>query len=123
VKAGITILESLLLRKKTGADLIACPGCGRLQVNLYDLVKQVNQRIESFYKELPQYKEHPIKVAVMGCIVNGPGEASEADLGVAAGNKKGQIFLKGKVVETVKEEEIVESLMSKVHELYKSRTR
>lgn len=118
VKAGIKILESLELRKRSGVDLIACPGCGRLQVNLYRLVDEVGREIERLYNKHPSYREKAVKVAVMGCIVNGPGEAVEADIGVAAGNKKGQIFRKGKIIKTVREEEIVKTLIEEVESFY-----
>jgi (E)-4-hydroxy-3-methylbut-2-enyl-diphosphate synthase len=102
VKVGNQILESLGLRER-GLDIVSCPSCGRAQVDVYTLAEQVSAGLAG----LPV----PLRVAVMGCVVNGPGEAREADLGVASGNGKGQIFIKGKVVKTVPEAEIVETLI------------
>jgi (E)-4-hydroxy-3-methylbut-2-enyl-diphosphate synthase len=102
VKVGIAILESLGLRERS-LEIVSCPSCGRAQVDVYRLADQVTAGLEG----LPV----PLRVAVMGCVVNGPGEAREADLGVAAGNGKGQIFVKGKVIKTVPEEQIVETLI------------
>ncbi|MEO3810130.1 flavodoxin-dependent (E)-4-hydroxy-3-methylbut-2-enyl-diphosphate synthase [Sphaerisporangium sp. B11E5] len=102
VKVGIAILESLNLRKR-GLEIVSCPSCGRAQVDVYTLA----QRVQAGLEGLPV----PLRVAVMGCVVNGPGEAREADLGVASGNGKGQIFVKGKVVKTVPESQIVETLI------------
>ena len=102
VKVGINILEMLNLRPRQ-FEIVSCPSCGRAQVDVYELARQVNEGLG--------HLTVPIRVAVMGCIVNGPGEAREADLGVASGNGKGQIFVKGKVIQTVPEDEIVETLM------------
>ncbi len=102
VKVGIAILESLGLRKR-GLEIVSCPSCGRAQVDVYTLAEQVTAGLKDF--------PVPLRVAVMGCVVNGPGEAREADLGVASGNGKGQIFVKGKVVKTVPESQIVETLI------------
>ncbi len=102
VKVGIQILESLGLRER-GLEIVSCPSCGRAQVDVYTLADQVTAGLEGLTV--------PLRVAVMGCVVNGPGEAREADLGVASGNGKGQIFVKGKVVKTVPEAEIVETLI------------
>jgi len=102
VKVGAAILESLGLRQR-GLDIVSCPACGRAQVDVYTLAEQVNAALDGL--------EVPLRVAVMGCVVNGPGEAREADLGVAAGNGKGQIFVKGKVIATVPESRIVETLI------------
>ncbi len=102
VKVGIQILESLGLRER-GLEIVSCPSCGRAQVDVYTLADQVTAALEGLTV--------PLRVAVMGCVVNGPGEAREADLGVASGNGKGQIFVKGKVVKTVPEAEIVETLI------------
>ena len=104
VKVGTWILQSLGLRKR-GLDLVACPSCGRAEVDVLGLTKQVHEAIER------EGLKVPIRVAVMGCVVNGPGEAREADLGVASGNGKGQIFVKGEVVKTVPESQIVETLI------------
>ncbi|MFI5570135.1 flavodoxin-dependent (E)-4-hydroxy-3-methylbut-2-enyl-diphosphate synthase [Streptomyces sp. NPDC051740] len=102
VKVGIQILESLNLRRR-GLEIVSCPSCGRAQVDVYKLADEVTAGLEGM--------EVPLRVAVMGCVVNGPGEAREADLGVASGNGKGQIFVKGEVVKTVPESKIVETLI------------
>jgi (E)-4-hydroxy-3-methylbut-2-enyl-diphosphate synthase len=102
VKVGLQILESLNLRAR-GLEIVSCPSCGRAQVDVYTLAEQVTAGLEG----LPV----PLRVAVMGCVVNGPGEAREADLGVASGNGKGQIFVRGEVVKTVPESQIVETLL------------
>ena len=102
VKVGIAILESLNLRQR-GLEIVSCPSCGRAQVDVYTLAEQVTAGLEGL--------EVPLRVAVMGCVVNGPGEAREADLGVASGNGKGQIFVKGEVIATVPESQIVETLI------------
>lgn len=102
VKVGIQILQSMGLRERT-LEIVSCPSCGRAQVDVYTLANEVTEGL----KDLTV----PLRVAVMGCVVNGPGEAREADLGVASGNGKGQIFIRGKVVETVPEEQIVETLI------------
>jgi (E)-4-hydroxy-3-methylbut-2-enyl-diphosphate synthase len=102
IKVGQGILESLGLRER-GLEIVSCPSCGRAQVDVYTLAEQVTAALEG----LPV----PLRVAVMGCVVNGPGEAREADLGVASGNGKGQIFVKGKVIKTVPESIIVETLV------------
>jgi (E)-4-hydroxy-3-methylbut-2-enyl-diphosphate synthase len=102
VKVGLQILESLALRAR-GLEIVSCPSCGRAQVDVYTLADQVTAALDGF--------PAPLRVAVMGCVVNGPGEAREADLGVASGNGKGQIFVKGKVIKTVPESVIVETLV------------
>jgi (E)-4-hydroxy-3-methylbut-2-enyl-diphosphate synthase len=102
VKVGIAILESLGLRQR-GLEIVSCPSCGRAQVDVYTLADQVSAALDGL--------DVPLRVAVMGCVVNGPGEAREADLGVASGNGKGQIFVKGEVVTTVPESRIVETLI------------
>ncbi|MFI0354062.1 flavodoxin-dependent (E)-4-hydroxy-3-methylbut-2-enyl-diphosphate synthase [Actinomadura sp. 9N407] len=102
VKVGNQILESLGLRDR-GLEIVSCPSCGRAQVDVYTLAEQVTAGLKDF--------PVPLRVAVMGCVVNGPGEAREADLGVASGNGKGQIFVKGQVVKTVPEALIVETLI------------
>ncbi|MET9296540.1 flavodoxin-dependent (E)-4-hydroxy-3-methylbut-2-enyl-diphosphate synthase [Streptomyces sp. NPDC003077] len=102
VKVGIQILESLNLRQRR-LEIVSCPSCGRAQVDVYKLADQVTAGLEGM--------EVPLRVAVMGCVVNGPGEAREADLGVASGNGKGQIFVKGEVIKTVPESKIVETLI------------
>ncbi len=102
VKVGIQILQSLNLRPRK-LEIVSCPSCGRAQVDVYTLAEQVTAGLEGL--------EVPLRVAVMGCVVNGPGEAREADLGVASGNGKGQIFVKGEVIRTVPENKIVETLI------------
>ncbi|MFE9690494.1 flavodoxin-dependent (E)-4-hydroxy-3-methylbut-2-enyl-diphosphate synthase [Micromonospora sp. NPDC005806] len=102
IKVGTAILESLGLRER-GLEIVSCPSCGRAQVDVYKLAEEVTAGLEG----LPV----PLRVAVMGCVVNGPGEAREADLGVASGNGKGQIFVKGQVIKTVPEGQIVETLI------------
>ncbi|MDP9496283.1 MAG: flavodoxin-dependent (E)-4-hydroxy-3-methylbut-2-enyl-diphosphate synthase [Actinomycetota bacterium] len=102
VKVGLAILESLGLRER-GLEIVSCPSCGRAQVDVYTLAEQVQAGLEGLTM--------PLRVAVMGCVVNGPGEAREADLGVASGNGKGQIFVKGEVIKTVPESQIVETLV------------
>jgi (E)-4-hydroxy-3-methylbut-2-enyl-diphosphate synthase len=102
VKVGIAILESLGLRQRR-LEIVSCPSCGRAQVDVYTLAEQVQAGLEGMTV--------PLRVAVMGCVVNGPGEAREADLGVASGNGKGQIFVKGEVIKTVPEHQIVETLV------------
>ncbi|MEU6964847.1 flavodoxin-dependent (E)-4-hydroxy-3-methylbut-2-enyl-diphosphate synthase [Streptomyces chrestomyceticus] len=102
VKVGLQILESLNLRPRR-LEIVSCPSCGRAQVDVYKLADEVTAGLEGM--------EVPLRVAVMGCVVNGPGEAREADLGVASGNGKGQIFVKGEVIATVPESKIVETLI------------
>jgi (E)-4-hydroxy-3-methylbut-2-enyl-diphosphate synthase len=102
VKVGLAILESLNLRQR-GLEIVSCPSCGRAQVDVYTLAEQVTAGLDGLTV--------PLRVAVMGCVVNGPGEAREADLGVASGNGKGQIFVKGEVIKTVPEAQIVETLI------------
>ncbi|WFB06668.1 flavodoxin-dependent (E)-4-hydroxy-3-methylbut-2-enyl-diphosphate synthase [Streptomyces sp. LX-29] len=108
VKVGIQILESLNLRQRR-LEIVSCPSCGRAQVDVYKLADQVTAGLEGM--------EVPLRVAVMGCVVNGPGEAREADLGVASGNGKGQIFVKGEVIKTVPESKIVETLIEEAMRL------
>ena len=102
VKVGNQILQSLNLKPRK-LEIVSCPSCGRAQVDVYTLAEQVTKGLEGM--------EVPLRVAVMGCVVNGPGEAREADLGVASGNGKGQIFVKGEVIRTVPESQIVETLI------------
>ncbi|QAY71849.1 flavodoxin-dependent (E)-4-hydroxy-3-methylbut-2-enyl-diphosphate synthase [Xylanimonas protaetiae] len=102
VKVGNQILQALNLRPRK-LEIVSCPSCGRAQVDVYTLAERVTAGLEGL--------EVPLRVAVMGCVVNGPGEAREADLGVASGNGKGQIFVKGEVIKTVPESEIVETLI------------
>ena len=111
IKVGIGILESLNLRQR-GLEIVSYPSCGRAQVDVYTLAEQVTAGLEGL--------EVPLRVAVMGCVVNGPGEAREADLGVASGNGKGQIFVKGEVIKTVPESQIVETLIEEAMKLAES---
>jgi len=111
VKVGLQILESLNLRQR-GLEIVSCPSCGRAQVDVYTLAEQVTAGLEGL--------EVPLRVAVMGCVVNGPGEAREADLGVASGNGKGQIFVRGEVIKTVPEAQIVETLIEEAMKLAES---
>ncbi|MDG9708689.1 flavodoxin-dependent (E)-4-hydroxy-3-methylbut-2-enyl-diphosphate synthase [Streptomyces sp. DH10] len=108
VKVGIQILESLGLRQRR-LEIVSCPSCGRAQVDVYKLADEVTAGLEGM--------EVALRVAVMGCVVNGPGEAREADLGVASGNGKGQIFVKGEVIKTVPESKIVETLIEEAMKL------
>ncbi|ABL04516.1 4-hydroxy-3-methylbut-2-en-1-yl diphosphate synthase, IspG [Mycobacterium ulcerans Agy99] len=102
VKVGNQILESLNLRPRS-LEIVSCPSCGRAQVDVYTLANEVTAGLDGL--------DVPLRVAVMGCVVNGPGEAREADLGVASGNGKGQIFVRGEVIKTVPEAQIVETLI------------
>lgn len=108
VKVGNQILESLNLKQR-GLEIVSCPSCGRAQVDVYTLANEVTAGLEGM--------KVPLRVAVMGCVVNGPGEAREADLGVASGNGKGQIFVKGEVIKTVPESEIVATLIAEANRL------
>lgn len=102
-RAGRTLLESMGLRERKNVDLIACPSCGRAEIDVYDIA---NRALEAFGE-----REIPLQVAVMGCVVNGPGEARDADLGIAAGNKRGHLFVKGQNVAVVPEDEMVDALV------------
>ena len=108
VKVGLKILESLNLRERK-LEIVSCPSCGRAQVDVYTLAEDVTKGLEGMTV--------PLRVAVMGCVVNGPGEAREADLGVASGNGRGQIFVKGEVIKTVPESEIVATLIEEANRL------
>lgn len=103
IKVGVALLEALHLRER-GLDVVSCPSCGRAQVDVFTLAEQVQAGLEGRI-------DVPLRVAVMGCIVNGPGEAREADLGVAAGNGKGEIIRRGERIATVREEDIVEAIV------------
>ena len=111
VKVGISILESLGMRQRR-LEIVSCPSCGRAQVDVYKLAEEVTAGLDGL-----EGMEVPLRVAVMGCVVNGPGEAREADLGVASGNGKGQIFVKGEVIATVPEDQIVETLIREANRL------
>ena len=102
-RAGRQLLEALGLRERKGLDLIACPSCGRAEVDVIGLANQAQDALSDL--------NIPIQVAVMGCVVNGPGEAREADLGIAAGRHKGHLFIKGQNIAVVKEDEMVQALV------------
>lgn len=108
IKVGFEILKNLNLREN-GINIISCPTCGRTEINLIDIVKEVEQRLAHI--------KQPLKVAVMGCIVNGPGEAREADIGVAGGNKRVAIFKKGEIIKTVPEEAAVVELIREIEDM------
>jgi len=108
IKVGLQILQSLNLRERK-LEIVSCPSCGRAQVDVYKLANDVTDGLEGMTV--------PLRVAVMGCVVNGPGEAREADLGVASGNGKGQIFVKGEVIKTVPESEIVATLIEEANRI------
>ncbi len=108
-KAGRQLLEYLGLRERTGLDLIACPSCGRAEVDVIKVAAEATAALEA--------ANLPIQVAIMGCIVNGPGEAREADIGIAAGRGKGHLFIKGRVVRVVPEDQMVDALLDEAHRL------
>jgi (E)-4-hydroxy-3-methylbut-2-enyl-diphosphate synthase len=108
-EAGRKLLEQLGLRERSGLDLIACPSCGRADVDVVAIATAAQKALEA--------EKLPIQVAVMGCVVNGPGEAREADIGIAAGKGKGHLFIKGKVVRVVPEAEMVEALVDEARKL------
>ena len=103
-RAGRQLLEALNLRERKGVDLIACPSCGRAEIDVIQVAKDAQVAFEA--------EELPVQVAVMGCVVNGPGEAREADIGIAAGRRRGHLFVKGKVVRVVPEDEMVDALLA-----------
>jgi (E)-4-hydroxy-3-methylbut-2-enyl-diphosphate synthase len=108
-RAGRQLLEALGLRERKGLDLIACPSCGRAEIDVIGVAKQAQEALESLAL--------PIQVAVMGCVVNGPGEAREADLGIAAGRKRGHLFIRGKIIRVVPEDEMVSALVEEAEKL------
>lgn len=108
VRVGYEILKALGIRRR-GPEIIACPTCGRTQIDLFDVVAKVEARVQTF--------KTPIKIAIMGCVVNGPGEAREADIGIAGGSGMGILFKKGKVIRKVPEAELVEALMQEIERL------
>jgi (E)-4-hydroxy-3-methylbut-2-enyl-diphosphate synthase len=108
-RAGRQLLEALGLRERKGLDLIACPSCGRAEIDVIAVAKAAQGALEE--------RNLPIQVAVMGCVVNGPGEAREADLGIAAGRKRGHLFIKGKIVRVVPEDEMVSALVEEAERL------
>jgi (E)-4-hydroxy-3-methylbut-2-enyl-diphosphate synthase len=111
VKAGRTLLEALGLRERKNVDLIACPSCGRAEIDVYKVAQEAQAALED--------RALPIQVAVMGCVVNGPGEARSADLGIAAGRHRGHLFIKGQIVRVVPEDEMVEALVEEAEKLVK----
>jgi (E)-4-hydroxy-3-methylbut-2-enyl-diphosphate synthase len=108
-KAGRQLLESLGLRERKGLDLIACPSCGRAEVDVIDVARRAQEALGE--------RNLPIQVAVMGCVVNGPGEAKSADIGIAAGKHRGHLFIRGKIVRVVAEDEMVEALVDEAEKL------
>ena len=112
VFVGFEILKTLELRQK-GATMIACPTCGRVEVDLFTIANQIDKFLETI--------KEPIRVAVMGCVVNGPGEARDADVGLASGNAKGVIFRKGKIVKTVPENEMIDALKAEIYAVLEDR--
>ena len=102
-RAGRQLLEAMGLRERRSVDLIACPSCGRAEVDVFSIASEAMKALES--------RQIPLQVAVMGCVVNGPGEARHADLGIAAGNKRGHLFVKGQNVAVVPEDEMVDTLV------------
>ena len=108
-KAGRQLLESLGLRERKGLDLIACPSCGRAEVDVIKVANEAQQALQEL--------NLPIQVAVMGCVVNGPGEARHADLGIAAGKKRGHLFIKGQIIRVVPEDEMVQALVDEAKKL------
>jgi (E)-4-hydroxy-3-methylbut-2-enyl-diphosphate synthase len=108
-RAGRQLLEAMGLRERKGLDLIACPSCGRAEVDVIKVAGEAQAALEN--------RNLPIQVAVMGCVVNGPGEAREADIGIAAGRGRGHLFIKGQVVRVVPESEMVEALLDEARKL------
>jgi (E)-4-hydroxy-3-methylbut-2-enyl-diphosphate synthase len=110
-KAGRVLLEALGLRERKGVDLIACPACGRAEIDVYKVAQEAMAALEG--------RQIPLQVAVMGCVVNGPGEARSADLGIAAGRHRGHLFIQGKIVRVVPEDEMVSALIEEAEKLVK----
>jgi (E)-4-hydroxy-3-methylbut-2-enyl-diphosphate synthase len=108
-RAGRQLLEALGLRERKGLDLIACPSCGRAEVDVIKVANEAQTALAAL--------NLPIQVAVMGCVVNGPGEARHADLGIAAGKKRGHLFIKGEIIRVVKEEDMVEALVEEAKKI------
>ncbi|MDA8292741.1 MAG: flavodoxin-dependent (E)-4-hydroxy-3-methylbut-2-enyl-diphosphate synthase [Actinomycetota bacterium] len=108
-RAGRQLLEALGLRERKGLDLIACPSCGRAEIDVIRVAKEAQSALEE--------RKIPLQIAVMGCVVNGPGEAREADLGIAAGRRRGHLFIKGKIVRVVPEDEMVSALVSEAEKI------
>jgi (E)-4-hydroxy-3-methylbut-2-enyl-diphosphate synthase len=109
VRAGRVLLESMGLRERRGVDLIACPACGRAEIDVYKVAQEAQAALEG--------RNIPLQVAVMGCVVNGPGEAGAADLGIAAGRHRGHLFIQGKIVRVVPEDEMVSALIEEAEKL------
>ncbi len=110
-KAGRQLLEALGLRERTGLDLIACPSCGRAEVDVISVATKAQEALIAL--------DIPIQVAVMGCVVNGPGEARHADLGIAAGRRRGHLFIRGQIIRVVPEDEMVEALVDEAQKIAK----
>jgi (E)-4-hydroxy-3-methylbut-2-enyl-diphosphate synthase len=110
-KAGRVLLEALGLRERKNVDLIACPSCGRAEIDVFKVAQEAQVALES--------KQLPIQVAVMGCVVNGPGEARSADIGIAAGRRRGHLFIQGQIVRVVPEDEMVSALVEEAEKLVK----
>ncbi len=110
-KAGRQLLEVLGLRERTGLDLIACPSCGRAEVDVIKVATQAQSALSAL--------DIPIQVAVMGCVVNGPGEARHADLGIAAGKRRGHLFIRGQIIRVVPEDEMVDALVEEAQKIAK----
>ena len=108
-RAGRQLLEALGLRERRGLDLVACPSCGRAEIDVIAVAKEVQQALET--------RNIPLQVAVMGCVVNGPGEARDSDLGIAAGKHKGHLFIKGKIIRVVPEAEMVDALVTEAERI------
>ena len=108
-KAGRTLLEALGLRKRSSVDLIACPACGRAEIDVYKVAEEAQAAFET--------RQIPLQIAVMGCVVNGPGEARSADLGIAAGRRRGHLFIRGEIVRVVPEAEMVTALVEEAEKL------
>ena len=110
-RAGRQLLEAMGLRERKGLDLIACPSCGRAEIDVIKVARDAQAALDD--------RNLPIQVAVMGCVVNGPGEAREADIGIAAGRRRGHLFIKGQVVRVVPEDEMVQALVAEAEALVK----
>jgi (E)-4-hydroxy-3-methylbut-2-enyl-diphosphate synthase len=110
-KAGRQLLEALGLRERKNVDLIACPSCGRAEIDVFKVAQEAQVALEA--------KQLPIQVAVMGCVVNGPGEARSADIGIAAGRHRGHLFIQGQIVRVVPEDEMVSALVEEAEKLVK----
>jgi (E)-4-hydroxy-3-methylbut-2-enyl-diphosphate synthase len=108
-RAGRQLLESMGLRERTGLDLIACPSCGRAEVDVIKVASEAQAALAN--------RNLPLQIAVMGCVVNGPGEARHADLGIAAGRKRGHLFIRGQIIRVVKEEDMVAALVEEAEKL------